>query len=160
MKNKSGHQNYIRSGMAANATAGMAILIIVASGCASQSAPTIKGRWVPVNGFAEKTEAIPLRQSYLFYPSPADKTLRTMLARWAKDSDLALTYLHPDDFTLHRPVTQIRTDNLQEAVSRLTMIYADQRISITAGERAIVVTASEQNAVFPASARNETVITK
>src|SRR5688500_8301152 len=123
-------------------SAALSILLIVSlTACASRSAPDIKGRWKPLNGFPETTEAIPLRQSYMYYPSPMDGTLKTMLARWARDSNLTLTYLHPDDFTLHRPVTNIRTGDIQEAVSLLARVYAAQRISITATQKEIVVKA-------------------
>lgn len=143
------------------ALAGCLILTAVAmSGCATRSAPDIKGRWKPVNRFAETTEAIPLHQAYVFYPAPTDGTLRTMLARWARDSELTLTYLHPDDFTLHRPVTNIRTGDLQEAVSLLTRIYAAQQISITASQKEIVVKAAEPDTVIRTSGVNETAITK
>lgn len=83
-----------------------------------------------------------------------------MLARWARDANLTLTYLHPDDFTLHRPVTNIRTGDLQEAVLRLTRIYAAQQISITASQKEIVVKVDEPHTVIRTSDVNETVITK
>lgn len=109
------------------------------SGCAARSAPDFKGRWTAVNRFAETTEAIPLHQSYVFYPSPMDRTLKTMLTRWAQDSKMTLSYLHPTDFTLHAPVTQVRSSNLQEAVSLLTKIYAEQQVLVTASGNEIVV---------------------
>lgn len=138
----------------------ISILLAAISGCAIRSAPEIKGRWKPVNRFPETTEAIPLRQSYMYYPSPMDGTLKAMLARWARDSDLTLTYLHPDDFTLHRPVTNIRTGDLQEAVSLLTRIYAAQRVAITASKKEIVVKADEPDAAVRTPDLNETSVTK
>lgn len=83
-----------------------------------------------------------------------------MLVRWAKDSNMSLSYLHPTDFTLHTPVTRVRTRNLQEAVSLLTGIYADQQISITASEKEIIVKTSQPDAVIRTSVGNETTITK
>ena len=84
-----------------------------------------------------------------------------MLYRWAQDSNLVLTYLHPDDFTLHTPVTQIRTSSLQEAVSLLTKIYAEQQISIALSGSAIVVKKSSEPAdARRPSAENATAITK
>lgn len=160
MKNESGYQSRIKSRMAASALAGVSILMVVTSGCATQSAPDIKGRWVPVNGFSEKTEAIPLRRPYLFYASPTDKTLKTMLSRWSQDSNMTLTYLHPHDFTLHKPVTHIRTGDLQEAVSLLTRIYAEQQVSITASQKEIVVKASEPGTAIRTPGVSETAITK
>ena len=83
-----------------------------------------------------------------------------MLVRWAKDSNMTLSYLHPTDFTLHRPVTNIRTGDLQQAVSLLTKIYADQQVSITANQNAIVVKVSEPAAANRTSDGKETAITK
>ena len=142
-------------------SAALSILLSVSlTACASRSAPDIRGRWKPLNGFSETTEAIPLRKPYMYYPSPMDGTLKAMLARWAQDSDLTLTYLHPDDFTLHRPVTNIRTSDLQEAVSLLTRIYAIQRVSITASQKEIVVKADEPDAAIRTQRLNEMGITK
>jgi len=117
------------------------LLSAVLVGCGTRPAPGVKGRWTPVNHYAEATEAIPLYQSYVFYSSPMDGTLKTMLTRWARDSKMTLSYLHPSDFTLHVPVAQVRTSNLQEAVSRLSLIYAEQGVSISATQNQIVVRA-------------------
>lgn len=76
------------------------LLTVCLTACASGSAPNIKGRWKPLNGFPEKTEAIPLRQSYKYYPSPMDGTLKAMLTRWAQDSDLTLNVPAPGRFHL------------------------------------------------------------
>jgi hypothetical protein len=125
--------------VARNFLALLAASSIALAGCATRPAPDIKGRWKAVNHYAETTEAIPLYQSYVFYPYPMDGTLKTMLTRWAKDSRMTLSYLHPSDFTLYAPVAQVYTSNLQEAVSRLSAIYAEQRVSITATGNQIVV---------------------
>lgn len=108
-------------------------------GCATRPAPDFKGRWQAVNRYAATTEEIPLYQSYVFYPAPMDATLKGMLTRWARDSKLSLSYLHPSDFTLHAPIARIRTVNLQDAVSQLNQAYAAQRVSITASGNQIVV---------------------
>ena len=109
------------------------------AGCATRPAPDFGGRWKAVNRFSVAAEEIPLHQTYVFYPSPMDGTLKNMLTRWAKDSKVTLSYLHPSDFTLHAPVAQLRTSDLQVAVSQLTAAYAGQRISITASNSQIVV---------------------
>ncbi len=120
------------------------VMMASITGCATRSAPDFKGRWTAVNRFSEATEAIPLHQSYVFYPAPMDRTLKTMLARWAQDSGMTLSYQHRADFTLHAPVTQVRTGNLQEAVSLLTRIYAEQQVVVTASENEIIVESREQ----------------
>jgi hypothetical protein len=107
--------------------------------CATTPAPGISGRWKPVNHYAATPQEIPLYQAYLFYPSPMDRTLKTMLARWAKDSKMTLAYAHPSDFTLYEPVAQIRTADLHEAVARLSALYAGQHVLVTVDGDAIVV---------------------
>ena len=123
--------------------------------CATRPAPGIHGRWRPVNHYAETVEEIPLYQSYVFYPSPTDGTLKAMLTRWARDSKAALIYLHPSDFTLYAPVAQIRTSNLQEALSLLTTIYANQRVSITADQNQIIVRVADSKKAEQVSEKGE-----
>ncbi len=108
------------------------------AGCVTH-APDINSRWRPVNHFSEAPQSIPLYQSYVFYPSPMDRTLKSMLTRWAKDSKRTLSYLHSSDFTLYRDVADIRTTNLEDAVSRLNSAYSAEGVSITSDDRQIVV---------------------
>ena len=118
----------------------MLILLVVAlSACATRPAPDFGGRWKTVNRYAASAEEIPLYQSYVFHASPMDGTLKTMLTRWANDSKMTLSYLHPSDFTLYGPVAQIQTNDLQQAVSQLTAAYAGQQVSVTASNNQIVV---------------------
>lgn len=116
---------------------------MVATGCASRPAPDFGGRWKAVNHYAAAAEEIPLYQAYVFYPSPMDGTLKSMLTRWAKDSKMTLSYLHPSDFTLHEPVARIRTSSLQEAAAQLTAAYAEQRVTILIDNSQIVVRPAE-----------------
>ena len=116
---------------------------MIAAGCAARPAPDFGGRWKTVNHYAAAAEEIPLYQTYVFYPSPMDGTLKSMLTRWAKDSKMALSYLHPSDFTLHEPVARIRTSSLQEAAAQLTAAYAEQRVSILVDNNQIVVRPAE-----------------
>lgn len=120
-------------------------LIITLSGCVSRPAPDFGGRWKAVNHYAAVAEEIPLHQSYVFYPSPMDGTLKNMLTRWAEDSKMTLSYLHSSDFTLHAPVARIRTSSLQEAASQLTAAYAEQRIVIIVDNNQIVVREAAQS---------------
>ncbi|TXH72279.1 MAG: hypothetical protein E6Q88_06610 [Lysobacteraceae bacterium] len=111
--------------------------------CATRPAPDFGGRWKSVNRFAETTQAIPLQDTYLFYASPMDGTLKKMLERWAKDSNMVLSYRHPMDYTLYSAVAEIRTPSLQEAVSQLNSAYAEQQVSIgVSGEEIVVRIAS------------------
>lgn len=114
-------------------------MIFGLAACGTSPAPAFKGRWQPVNHFPSTTQAIPLDQAYAFYASPMDGTLKQMLARWAKDSDMALSYQHTADFTLHAQVARIRTGNLAEALVLLKAAYAAQRLDITTERGQIIV---------------------
>lgn len=107
--------------------------------CATPDAPGISGRWRPVNRFVETPQAIPLQQAYVFQASPVDGTLKTMLDRWAKDSRMALAYLHPNDYTLHAPVARIRTSSLEEAAAALSSAYRAHGVKVTIDRPRIVV---------------------
>jgi hypothetical protein len=119
----------------------MLVVMAATTACAS-AAPEYGGRWKSVNRYADSPQEIPLYQAYAFYPSPMDGTLKTMLERWARDSKMMLSYQHPSDFTLHSAVADIRTNDLQEAVSQLTTAFAQQGVSITTEGNQIVVRGS------------------
>jgi len=126
-------------GIRRGAAALLTVLMAATAGCATKPAPEYGGRWKAVNHYAEAPQEIPLYQAYLFYPSPMDGTLKTMLERWARDSKMTLSYLHASDFTLHAAVAQIRTNDLQEAVSQLSAAYAVQGVSVATEGNQIVV---------------------
>jgi hypothetical protein len=113
--------------------------LLALAACATRPAPGISGRWKPVNHYATVPQEIPLHQAYVFYASPLDVTLKTMLTRWAHDSHMTLSYEHPSDFTLYGPVAQLRTASLQVAVATLSTLYAKQQIAVTLDGNAIVV---------------------
>jgi hypothetical protein len=116
-----------------------AALVVVLSSCATRPAPDFGGRWKTINRFSEEAQAIPLQDAYLFYASPMDGTLKNMLERWARDSDMTLTYRHPMDYTLYSAVADVRTPSLQEAVSQLNAAYSAQQVSIGVSGDEIVV---------------------
>jgi hypothetical protein len=118
--------------------------------CASRPAPGISGHWTPVDRYAQRPQEIPLYPSHEFYAAPLDRTLKTMLARWARDSKLALNYQHGSDFTLFEPVSRIRTPELQQALAQLSALYAEQQVEIALIDGAIVV--RRANSTQPAAA--------
>jgi len=114
-------------------------LLVVLTGCATPPAKEPRGKWMPVNRLSEVTHAIPLHQSYLYQVSPVDGTLKGLLTRWAKDSGMTLSYMHPNDYTLYAPVGNIRTNSSAEAVAALTAAYAAQNVHIAIDKTRIVV---------------------
>lgn len=113
--------------------------------CATR-APDFGGRWREANAYAEAPQEIPLRQAYVFAPSPMDGTLRNMLQRWTRDAGLRLQYEHRSDYTLHAAVARIRTPDLQQAASMVNAAYAAQRISMTVVDGVVVVRPIEPGA--------------
>ena len=132
----------------------VAVLTLALTACATHPAPNVAGRWKPVNRFADAPQEIPLQQSYVFFVSPLDGTLKNTLARWAKDSKMTISYLHSSDFTLHSQVADIRTANLRDALEQLSAAYAAQKVQIVAEQNQIVVrfaegTSTEEGASTP-----------
>jgi hypothetical protein len=119
---------------------GVVLLAIAALvGCSTPPAKNFSGHWKPVNHFQDAPTEIPLNPAYVFYASPMDETLRTMLARWAKDSGRELKYQLPFDVTLYRPVADIHTTDIEGAAAQLNTIYAAQEVFVTASPRQIEV---------------------
>lgn len=120
-------------------TLAVSCLALVMAACAAKSAPNFRGRWQPVNRFAETPREIPLHQAYVYAPLPLDRTLKSMLTRWARDSRMALSYRHRSDYTLHQPVAHIRSSDLQVALQQLNQAYASQGVAISADDTQITV---------------------
>lgn len=123
---------------------GLLLLVAAAllAACGTKPAPNFRGRWRPINHYAEQPQELPLHTVYVYAPAPLDRTLKTMLTRWARDSKTSLSYLAPSDYTLHQPVSHIRTTSIQEAVAQLSQAYAAQGVSVTYANGQIVVRAS------------------
>lgn len=131
----------------------MVCLILAVAACGTRPAPNFRGKWQPVNRVADAPQELPLSAEYVYYVSPLDRTLKTMLTRWARDSRMTLSYLHGSDFTLHRPVAEIRTSSLQQAVAQLNTAYAAQHIVVSAdGGQITVRVATAAPAAEPAPA--------
>lgn len=88
---------------------------------------------------------LPLYSSYVYQPTPMDGTLKTMLERWAKDSNMTLAYNVASDYTLYSAVTKIGTTSIKQAVDELSAVYAAQGIRVTvAGNQIVAQPASSQ----------------
>lgn len=120
---------------------GLALLAaMVLSGCGATAAKDFGGRWKPVNRFQDQPTEIPLSPSYVYYASPMDETLKSMLSRWAKDSGRALHYELDFDVTLYKPVSNIHTSDVHVAATQLSAIYAAEGVFVTATNSRIEVT--------------------
>lgn len=119
------------------------------AGCATPDARDFRGRWTPLNQFADTPKAIPLRQGYVYQATPADGTLKYMLDRWARDSKLQLAYEHPNDYTLHTQAARIRTDDIGAAAAELTSAYAGEGVRVGVEGSRIRVTDARSVAAGP-----------
>lgn len=106
-------------------------LALAVTACGTRPPPNFKGRWKPVNQYAEAPVAIPLYASYVYAASPMDKTLKGLLTRWAQASKRTLSYLHSSDFTLYQPVKDISTTDLDQAITQLNADYAPYGVAIS-----------------------------
>ena len=116
-----------------------ALAALLSCSCATSPPPDFAGRWTPVNHYAAAPDGIPLAQAYMFVPTPLDRTLKTLLSRWAIDSNRTLLYQHPSDFALYGPVAAIHTSRLQDALAMLNALYREQRVDVGLDGDAIVV---------------------
>lgn len=117
------------------------------AGCATPDAVDPRGKWRPVHQFAEAPQAIPLQRAYVFQAFPSDQTLKTLLTRWSADAGIGLTYLHPNDYTLHTPIAQLRTTSVEQAATALSEAYALQGVRIAAEQGGLVVSQQTGDAV-------------
>jgi len=107
--------------------------------CATKPAADFGGRWKPVNRFAEAPMELPLHASYVYQATPMDGTLKTMLERWVKDSNMTLAYNITSDYTLYSAVAKIETTSIKQAVDELSAVYATQGVHVSIVGNQIVV---------------------
>lgn len=115
---------------------------LILAACAGHGARDFGGRWVPLNPWGEEIVAVPLRPAHVFAATPIDGTLRALLQRWAREGGAELDYRHPDDFTLHAAVADIRTATLEDAVARLDALFSPAGAAMRVEEGRVVVEAA------------------
>jgi hypothetical protein len=141
------------------ATAGICTFaVLLLAGCATPSAPDYHGKWKPVNRYAATATQIPLAKTYVFFATPMDGTLKTMLTRWAKDTGIQLSYNVRADYTLIAQAAQINTSNIHQAASELNEIYAPEGISVAVSDWQITVQALNTAPSKPATAEAKSAI--
>ena len=118
------------------------LVVLLLSACGSTPPKDFGGRWKPVNRFDQAPAEIPLYSSYVYQATPTDKTLKTMLARWAEDNALTLEYKLLSDYTLYKGVAHVTTSNPAQAATEVSEAYAAQGIHVEITSSAIVVSAS------------------
>ena len=117
----------------------LAVVSVLLAACGTPPAKDFKGSWHPVNRYQSAPTEIPLQNQYTFFAAPIDETLKSMLTRWANDTDRSLDYQLSDDVTLYRPVATIRTTDIEAAAAELNKIYAAQGVRVIAKSGEILV---------------------
>jgi len=151
------HVRLNRNNRSIRAVAGFAIVLtIFLEGCAS-APKDYWGTWRPINRYQQTSTSIPLNADYMYYATPLDGTLRTMLQRWAKDSSKQLSYQLQSDYTLTQPASLIRTADIHRALVDLNEIYAPQGILLyTVNNEILAKPALGPSRPHPAAAGLET----
>jgi hypothetical protein len=150
---RSGHPSLHRFGidvkqkMPCRIVAGMIILAcLLLVACGTPPAKDFKGSWRPVNRFRAVPAEIPLHRHYTYFAAPIDETLKSMLTRWANDTERSLDYQLNYDVTLCQAVASLRTTDIDAAAGELNTVYAAQGVRVTVRPGEIVVTSRDRPA--------------
>lgn len=121
----------------------LALATMLLAACGTPPAKDFSGSWHPVNRYRSTPTEIPLHQQYTFFAAPIDETLKSMLGRWANDTDRTLDYQLSYDVTLYKPVATIHTTDIEAAATELNDIYAAQGVRITTKPGEIMVQSTD-----------------
>ena len=120
----------------------VAVLAGALSGCGTTPAREFGGRWKPVNHFTDQPQELPLYTAYVYQASPLDRTLKTMLQRWASDSGFRLDYRLQSDYTLHQQIAAVSVTDLQQAAQAVAQAYAAQGVVVRVEGNALIAEAA------------------
>lgn len=123
---------------------------LLLAGCATPTAKDYWGRWKPINRYQQATTAIPLNGAYVYYATPMDGTLRSMLRRWAKDSGMQFSYQLQADYTLSQAMASIRTTDIHQALADVNNVYGMQGVQVYTLDNEII--ANPTQASLPGNA--------
>ncbi len=129
----------------------LTLATMLLAACGTPPAKDFAGAWQPVNRYHSAPTEIPLHRQYTYFAAPIDETLKSMLTRWANDTDRTLDYRLSYDVTLYKPVATIRTTDLGAAASELNRIYVAQGVQITTKSGEIVVQSSDRRSPHSAA---------
>lgn len=117
----------------------LTLALVALTGCATRPPAGVRGHWTAVNHYSDTPQPIALNASHSFYATPLDRTLKGLLERWARDAHLTLDYANAYDYTLHRPVADLHSDDLHSALVQLAGLYAAEHVQMDMeGDRIIV----------------------
>ncbi|WP_449422203.1 hypothetical protein [Rhodanobacter lindaniclasticus] len=120
----------------------LASACLLLAACGTPPAKDFKGSWRPVNRFRAAPAEIPLHRHYTYFAAPIDGTLKSMLTRWASDTERRLDYQLNYDVTLYQAVAALRTTDVEAAAGELNAVYAAQGVRVAVLPDEILVTST------------------
>lgn len=130
-------------------------VLLVTLGCSTNSkAPDFPKKWQPMNKVAESTKVIALKVQHTYHITPLDTTVKGVLERWGTEAKMPVVYDSARDFTIFKPLLQIKTEKLEEALAQLSHFYEAQNIAFRVQD-GVIIAYDKQN-VVPISQRNKT----
>lgn len=107
------------------------VLFLSVYGCSTvPEPPDFSNDWNSVNGYTEEIVPIQMYHPYEYKALEIDRTLKVLLARWAKDTFYTSSYNFCFNYTLPKEVRNIKEGNLSQAIEKLSEIYQDYPIKI------------------------------
>lgn len=92
-----------------------------------------------MNSFTPEVEVLPFHTAHVYYVRPLDQSLQRLLQRWARESGTILQYGASADFSLAKPVENIRSESLAGALQCLQAVYGPHGAEITMHGNTIAV---------------------
>lgn len=112
----------------------LALVAALGCGCATTESSAVRD-WHPVNALASAPQPLSPGPQVRFISTPVDDSLRTLLSRWARESDASLEYRIATDYSLSVDAASIRATSIHAALEALNRIYAAHGLVIgTAGD--------------------------
>lgn len=121
---------------------GAVVVVSLLAACGVKPAPDFRGRWRPVNELDATPRPIPLQPVQRFFVLPADRTLKDVVDRWAKESGRRAVYRAPTNFSVHVDAAKVSAATLETAAAQLADAYRAQGVQIVVERRSIIVSAS------------------
>lgn len=113
------------------------LLVVLCAGCAGPDVK-VSGAWQPANALDATPRPIPQAPTVQFIATPVDQTLRSLLARWAREGNWALDFRVASDFSLTQEAASVRAPSIESALQTLNKFYAASGVQIELSSGVIV----------------------
>lgn len=124
----------------------ISMILLANIGCTANEVPDYPKNWRPMNELADTTQVIPLKKQHIYRVTPLDTTVKGLLNRWGEEAKMPVVYNSDYDFTVFKPLLQIQTENIEEALAQLSQLYESQNI-VFREQNGVIVAFDKQNEV-------------